>query len=58
MNRKLCDQAQRDLVELRLRDGNKSVPRGKYCRSRRLVFSFVSRCQGLCCIKREGNLNS
>ena len=25
-----------------------SVPRGKYCLKRRLVFSFVPRCQGLC----------
>src|SRR5271163_4599405 len=28
--------------------GDRSVPRGKYCRSSRLVFSFVPRCQGLC----------
>src|SRR6266404_2114807 len=28
--------------------GAKSVPRGKYCRNSRLVFSFVPRCQGLC----------
>ena len=27
---------------------DKSVPFGKYCRSRRLVFSFVPRCQGEC----------
>ena len=25
-----------------------AVPRGKYCRSKRLVFSFEPRCQGLC----------
>src|SRR5690606_41093670 len=27
---------------------DKSVPFGKYCRSRPLVFSFVGRCQGEC----------
>src|SRR6266436_968927 len=47
------DQAQRDLVELRLRDGVKLVPRGKYCRRSRLVFSFVPRCQGLCGAQKE-----
>src|SRR5215472_19192292 len=28
--------------------GDRSVPRGKYCRRSRLVFSLVPRCQGLC----------
>ena len=28
--------------------GARSVPRGKYCLNRRLVFSLVQRCHGLC----------
>ena len=28
--------------------GDRSVPRGKYCRNSKFVFSFVPRCQGLC----------
>src|ERR1039457_5258080 len=28
--------------------GARSVPRGKYCLNRRLVFSLVPRCHGLC----------
>src|SRR4051812_26018139 len=37
-----------DCVEVRFGDGLKSVPLGKYCLSRPLVFSLVPRCQGAC----------
>ena len=38
----------RHLVQLGLRVRREIGPLGKYWRSRRLVFSFEPRCQGLC----------
>ena len=35
-------------VQIGLRVTDKSVPFGKYCLSRPLVFSFDPRCHGLC----------